>query len=116
MVYLAGSRSLAALEMLAHLTPESRRLRFSLIEVSFSTKLVEVIASDQLVANWRDEPAPDALKRVGADWLQSSRSAVLCVPSTVVPQETNYLLNPRHANFKKVTVGEPMEWQLDQRS
>ncbi|HEX6204123.1 MAG TPA: RES domain-containing protein, partial [Thermoanaerobaculia bacterium] len=49
------------------------------------------------------------------EWVASSRSAVLAVPSVVVPWETNYLLNPAHPDFARVVVERPRRLDLDQR-
>lgn len=114
-VYLAESRSLAALEMLAHLTPQSRTLPFSLIEVRFPESCVEELAPSKLPRNWQDNQAPDSLKRIGADWVASGSSLVLRVPSAVVAGEFNYLLNPAHPDSAKIQLSEPVAWVFDRR-
>ena len=114
-VYLAESRSLAALEMLAHLTPQSRRLSFSLIEVRFPESCVGELAQRELPHNWQDNQAPDSLKRIGADWVAGGRSLALRVPSAVVGGEFNYLLNPAHSDSTKLQLSEPVEWVFDRR-
>ncbi len=114
-VYLAESRSLAALEMLAHLTPKSRRLRFSLIEVSFPKSCIEDLAPSALPENWQDDQAPDSLKLIGAEWVKSESSVVLRVPSAIVPAESNLLLNSRHTDFTKLRMSTPEDWQFDHR-
>jgi RES domain-containing protein len=76
---------------------------------------VEVVAREQLPVSWRKTPGPDALARLGSDWLRSRRSLALSVPSVVVPQERNYLLNPAHPEFARVAVGRREPFSFDPR-
>ena len=52
---------------------------------------------------------------MGSRWAQEGKTPILSVPSAVVPQERNYLLNPAHAEFQKITVGKPEPFSLDLR-
>lgn len=104
-VYTAGSASLAMLEMLVHLHSAEILKRYVLFKVSFSDSLIEEIDADEMPANWRKSPPPAALQRLGDAWLAAGKSAVLRVPSAVVPTESNYLLNPAHPAFKKIKIG-----------
>ena len=69
----------------------------------------------QLPANWREYPAPDLLGRLGGEWLAGSLTAILEVPSVVIPHERNYLLNPEHADFRRVVIGSPKPFSFDPR-
>jgi RES domain-containing protein len=79
-----------------------------------SVAFTSVPASD-LPARWRQYPAPDALADLGARWIQDARTAVLAVPSAVVPHELNYLLNPSHPAFVKIRIGTPERFSFDPR-
>ena len=68
-----------------------------------------------LPQNWRHYPAPDVLKQIGAEWYQAGAAAVLAVPSAIVPQEENYLINPEHREFRHVVIHEAVPFQLDPR-
>lgn len=72
--------------------------------------IVERIDSASLPADWRDISARAELQQVGTTWSQTRASAVLAVPSAVVPAETDYLLNPDHTNFVHVEIGVREEW------
>jgi RES domain-containing protein len=76
---------------------------------------VEVVARGQLPLGWRKTPGPEALARLGSDWVRSRRSLALSVPSAVVPQERNYLLNPAHPDFARVVVGRREPFSFDPR-
>jgi len=68
-----------------------------------------------LPPNWREYPAPPQLQAIGDKWVRSKRSAVLRVPSVIVPGEHNYLLNPEHPKFRRIVVGKPEKFALDLR-
>ncbi|MEI8294253.1 MAG: RES family NAD+ phosphorylase [bacterium] len=93
-VYLASSRALAALELLVHLTPKTQSIRFTFLEVSLESMSIEKIAT--LPVGWNDALPSGATREIGTEWLRSKRSPVLQVPSVLIPDEPNYLLNPRH--------------------
>lgn len=104
-VYTAATRALAMLELLVHVDAEDLGCPYVIFPVSFEEGLVEWRAVDQLPRGWRKNPPPRGLRKVGDGWAASGRSAVLAVPSTVVPFEFNFLLNPRHGRWGEVAVG-----------
>lgn len=114
MVYTAGSQSLAMLEMLVQ--DEPLRARYVMIPATLPTTLkIERITPGQLPANWRDATTRQVLQTLGTDWARRLSSAVLAVPSVVIPDETNYLLNPLHPAFAKINIGEPQDFFTDLR-
>jgi RES domain-containing protein len=115
MVYTAGTAALAALEMLVHLNRVTTLPSYVLIRCDFAETLVADIDRKKLPAKWRSFPAPAALQAIGDDWVKRGSSAVLRVPSAVIEKESNYLLNPAHADFKRVAIGKPEPFDLDLR-
>lgn len=114
MVYTAESRSLALLEMMVQDAP--LRARYVLIPVSLPDAVsVTSIEVADLPPDWRKLDRRDALQDIGRDWLVRGDSAVLAVPSAVVPAERNYLLNPRHPDFTRVIIGETEALETDFR-
>ncbi len=114
-VYTAEHASLAVLEILAHLEFAAIISDYVLIQTEFDEALLEVIVPKQLPRDWRIYPAPQSLRAIGDQWLEEMRSAVLSVPSVIVPVERLYLFNPLHAEFKKIVIGEPQEFPFDIR-
>ena len=113
-VYSAGSLSLAMLEMLVQDQP--LRARYVTIPAEIPAGLkIERVDIDRLPADWRDPAALETLRTIGSVWAARLASAVLAVPSAVVPTETNYLLNPRHPDFGQILIGEPQELVTDLR-
>ena len=114
-VYLAESRSLAILETIVHLGSEDTPTGFEMGEAAFDSTFVEVFDPSRLPATWNSELGSPELKRVGDDWLTGGTSAVLKVPSVVVPVEFNYLLNPKHPDFFKIRCVQPQPFSIDFR-
>jgi RES domain-containing protein len=114
MVYLSGSLAMAAMEKLVHLPqPEGLSARFIRFRVTFPPSLLEVLRA--LPDDWDAKPVPLSTQRLGARWLQDRRSALLAVPSAIIPAERNYLLNPLHPDFQKVRIGKPEAFAFDPR-
>jgi RES domain-containing protein len=96
---------LAALETFVHLTAADARLVFAAIEILVPDDVtITALRPDRLPANWRAEPPPDETKAVGTGWIRSGASLLLRMPSVIVPREKNYLLNPAHEDFHRLTI------------
>jgi RES domain-containing protein len=68
-----------------------------------------------LPRHWRRYPPPAALRDLGTQWAAAKETAVLTVPSVVIPAETNYLLNPAHPAFGRIRIGDPEPFAFDPR-
>lgn len=113
-VYTASSLSLCALENLVHLI-QPVNMEYVSIRMEFDMSLVEVLAMADLPPDWNGAPPPPSTQAVGNKWVIESRSAVLQVPSVIIPSESNYLLNPDHPDFRKVTLFPPDPFAFDPR-
>jgi RES domain-containing protein len=113
-VYTSASKSLAALETIVHLNPPVL-FKYKIIRIEFADELVEKISAAILPRDWRAEPPPPSTKWIGDAWVRESRCAILAVPSVIISDEVNYMLNPAHPNFKKVALGEPEDFAFDPR-
>jgi RES domain-containing protein len=114
-VYTAQSQSLAALEMLVHLESPELLANYILFEVGIDESLISRVESFQLPKNWRVDPPPTNVRAMGDSWLVGGASAVLRVPSALVPGENNFLLNPHHKDFPKLQVGKLLPLRFDPR-
>lgn len=114
-VYLAGSQSLAILEMLVHLPSEEVGAHYTLFRVEIPDDLIETIPPDQLPAGCAADPVPAPVPAFGSEWAASGRSCVLRVPSAVAGEEFNYLANPLHPRFGDIRVGPPVVFRFDSR-
>lgn len=114
--YTAGSLALALLELLVHIDYDLVPSDLVSIEVyvppSASIERVEI---SSLPRNWRAYPAPESLRKIGSAWAIEKRSLLLEVPSVVVPDERNYLVNPQHPEFTNLKIGHPKPFKFDPR-
>ena len=68
-----------------------------------------------LPKTWRETPAPVELAAIGDRFAQSKRDAILIVPSALAPDESNWLLNPDHPDFKRIRFQPPEPFAYDAR-
>ena len=113
-VYTSGTLSLALVETLVHL-PSGILPAYSAQRADFDESLVAILEDKDLPANWRSDPLPASTRAIGDAWILAGNRAVLRVPSVVVPMEFNYVLNPKHPDFARVTIGTPMAFPFDPR-
>lgn len=114
LVYAAATRSLALLEMLVQDQPLRARYAFIPADLPDSFRIPRLSAAD-LPTGWRTPAAGSQLQQIGHEWLARGASAILAVPSAVLPQEENFLLNPRHAEFRRIRIGAAEELAVDSR-
>lgn len=101
--------------MLVHLEAQDLLRRYVLFEVTFDESLVTSPERGDLPRGWRNSPPPVTVQELGDRWLEAGRSAVLRVPSVIVPTEWNYLLDPMHADFGRIVIGPKRAVQFDPR-
>lgn len=112
-VYLAGSESLAMLEVMVHLDAHALLRQYRLFRVAIPDTELDHLAKGDLPDNWRDELAPEETALLGNRWLEEEPAGLaLSVPSVIVPRELNYLLNPGHPDFQDL-VGQAEELDFD---
>lgn len=103
--YCTPVLSLAVLELFVHVDPDDAPDDLVSIEAELPDDVAtETIAAASLPADWRAIPGPDALKDIGTAWVQSGRTAVLVVPSAIVPEEQNLLLHPAHPDAARLRI------------
>jgi RES domain-containing protein len=114
LVYTAESRALAMLEMLVQ--DEPLHARYMVISATIPDGLaIERVDPTKLPSDWRAPQRTEDLRAIGAEWATSSRTVVLAAPSAVLPEETNYLLNVLHPDFRRIRVGKPRVLVTDVR-
>lgn len=117
LVYTAESRALATLEVSVHLDlsedlPTDRY--YMEIEIPDDITLQEVKIED-LPEGWDSKPPAIITQTIGDDFVHQNEAAVLKVPSSIVPQEYNYLINPNHPDARKIKVIGKIAMHFDSR-
>lgn len=113
-VYLADSRALVALETLVH-HPSIPDIGYVRFPVQFKSSLVERIPLERVREELDSLVVAPQTQAVGDDWLEQSSKPVLEVPSAIIPEEKNYLLNPKHPKFGQIEIGALESFAFDPR-
>ncbi len=116
-VYASESLSLAVLEYLVHVDPALVPGDLVAMEIDLpSSTLGAVVEPSQFPpGDWRTYPAPEWQAELGDMWIADGTFLWLAVPSAIVPEEHNVLLNPRHSSMADVRVVSTRPFQFDPR-
>ncbi|MCK5509260.1 MAG: RES family NAD+ phosphorylase [Desulfobacterales bacterium] len=115
-IYTSENRSLATVEYLVHVP-------LSIVPGDLSIACLEIpdriipkqISIANLPRNWRDYPTPPALAELGTKWVLSNDSLLLRIPSVVVENEFNVLINPMHSDIHYVTISFIKKYAFNKR-
>ncbi|RFS21011.1 RES domain-containing protein [Chitinophaga silvatica] len=115
-VYTAGSRALAALEVLVHIPLKNIIQDFCIASIHIpDTIAIKVLTKEDLPKGWQSlTPAP-FLQDIGDEWSETAKYAVLRVPSVIIAEEHNYLINPLHPDAEQITIKNTQPFVFDQR-
>ncbi len=114
-VYVSQSISLATLEVLVNgLQPEQIH-DYVYFSIDIPVKHIQKLYKEDLPADWSSDPVPCSTQAIGDRWISGGKSLALRVPSAVVAQEYNYLLNPLHPEFAHLKIGPAEQYSFDQR-
>ena len=116
-VYAAGNRSLACLETIVHLNAGGLPLNRYLVEVAIPDDIWDAREEVDVakLVGWDARPASRTSIGFGTGWARSRRTPVLVVPSVVVPEEVNLLVNPLHPSSASVIARKVRMWTYDPR-
>jgi RES domain-containing protein len=117
-VYSSESRALACLETLVHLDDGGLPLNRYLVRIDIPDPVWKAARRETpatLPVGWDAEPASITSVTLGNSWAQSRGSAILRVPSVIVPEEENILINPAHPDAAGITASKVRRWLYDPR-
>ncbi len=115
-IYTAGSRALACLENLVHRNAIGNDDQFKIVTIHIPASLwFDEIPTTQLFPGWTSFANYPGCQSLGDEWLNASKTAVLKVPSAIIPDEFNYLLNPAHKDFGKIVIKAVEDFSFDGR-
>jgi RES domain-containing protein len=114
-LYATQHISLAVLELLVNFNhaESAFKIDFYLLEFDLETIKPHVLTTSSLKKNWQDDL--QYTQFIGNQFLLSNAQVAMQVPSAVVPEENNYLLNPQHKDFKKIVLKNSKKYPLDRR-
>lgn len=114
-IYASQSRALCLLEVLAGIRSVKPLDAYLIIPIRFESSLLTRLEPGDLPAEWRHSPPPPSTQRIGDRWAEEQDSVILRVPSSIVPDECNYLINPAHPDFARIEIATPEELSSDPR-
>lgn len=117
MLYASTSRALACLETIVHLAGESLPLNRYLVKLTVpmaAWKAAMAVDPTKLVG-WDAEPAGKASLDWGTSWAGAKSTLLARVPSIIVPEESNVLINPAHPDATNIRAVKVRKWVYDAR-
>lgn len=111
-VYCSRNLAMATQEKYVHL-PKPVLLKLVKFRIEFNGLAIESVGT--LPPDWQSFPPPPSTQKLGDAWAASRRTVIWAVPSVIIPEETNYLLNPAHPDFAKLGISTPEPFAFDGR-
>jgi len=116
MIYTASSRSLACLENVVHRDKLGLSLVFNILTIECPDAIeIKTVQLKNLPANWIDFDQMYLTQKIGEKWVKDRESAILQVPSSIVSEEVNYLINPKHPDFGRIKIVKTQPFVFDSR-
>jgi len=115
-IYSAGSRSLACLENVVHRNQIGLNNSFQVMTIEIPDDImIHTIELKKLPASWVEFENMPLTQAMGENWVKEGKSAILKVPSSIIPAEYNYLINPQHSDFKFIKLLKSESFVFDKR-
>lgn len=116
MVYAAASRALCTVEVAVHLPLRIIPTDYWLVSIEIPDDLhIEALDEASLPSHWKSFPYSNNTQKIGDTFILENKGAVLKVPSAVVQDEFNFLLNPRHREFSRIKIVDTEPFEFDKR-
>ena len=114
-LYTSASRALAVLEYTVNINIADIPRALSIIVIEIPDKPIRILSEADLPGNWKVSPAPASTKDFGSKLLLTAAEPVIRIPSPIIPNEFNYLLNPLHPDSAKFKIIEITDFSYDVR-
>jgi len=114
-LYTSESRALAVLEYSVNVNIDNIARALSVTTIEIPDRIIRIVNEQDLPGDWRRSPAPFSTKDFGSTLLLTAAEPVIKIPSTVIPDEFNYLLNPLHPDSKNFKIIDIKDFVYDVR-
>ena len=115
-IYTAESRSLATLEMVAHRSGIMPKMPYQSVVIAVHDEDIKQVLISDLPGKWNKLDAYPDLQKIGSDWYEDKETLILKVPSAIITQEFNYVINTEHSLFaEKVKIVSREDFYWDER-
>lgn len=114
MLYTAENISLSALELLVHIGLDDIKNFYHLLAIFIPDEtVIKEIHADKLKTRWYEDE--DYTSFMGTEFVRNNNNLVLKVPSAIIDEEHNFLVNPGHQDFKKIKIKKSKPFTFDER-
>ena len=115
-IYTAESKALACLENVVHRNSKGLQKNFMQMNILVPDEIeMKEIKIGGLNPDWKEFMRMSYTQSIGDEWVRAGETAILKVPSAIVPGDSNFLLNPAHKDFKKIKLLKTLAFQFDSR-
>jgi RES domain-containing protein len=115
-IYASGSRSLACLENLVHRSDHGIHGLFKILIMDIPDDLKKETADvNKLPTGWTRSASYKICREMGSAWYAACKSPILEVPSALIPQEINFVINTIHPDFGKIRLVGTEDFYFDPR-
>lgn len=114
-LYTAESRALAVLEYTVNVSINNIPRALSLTTIEVPDSWMEICTEARLPGDWKSDPAPASARDFGTKWLKAAEKLLMKIPSTVIPEEWNCIINPLHPGSKYCKVIDVRDFVYDVR-
>lgn len=115
-IYTASTRALACLENLVHRSGEGLNHIFKITEIRIPDDCTaKTITTEDLPSLWFKMENTVHCRRIGDNWIKQKKNLLLHVPSSIIPDEYNVLINPAHSEFNEISVQGIRDFSFDER-
>jgi RES domain-containing protein len=114
-LYASESKSLALLEYTVNVNVDDIPRALSFVTLRVPDTSIEIFEEAQLPGNWKEMPAPASTRNFGTQLLKKAKSLVIKIPSAVISDEWNYLINPAHPGSKDCKIIDMRDFVYDVR-
>ena len=113
-LYTSEHISLCVLELLVNISLQESQINYHLIQIQIPESAeMALVSTKKLKTNWQNDQM--YTRFMGSEFLKNKQSLLLKVPSAVISEESNYLINPLHANFNKIQIIKSFPFKFDKR-
>lgn len=104
-LYTSNSRSLSVMEIIVHVPAGIIPKDYCMVTIEVpDNAIIKILEPKDLPDNWSRSPISALTQRIGNTFLSGQKALMLKVPSAIVKDEWNYILNPVHKDFSKVKI------------
>ncbi len=115
-IYTASSQSLACLENVVHRSKLGLSANFCVLTIDVPATLeIAILDMKKLPKNWQEFENTHLTQAIGNKWIEDNKTAVCCVPSSIIASEFNFLINPNHPDFKYIKHLKTEPFMFDDR-